>query len=75
MKLNVPNKFRYFLATPFMVIADLFSYLSIFVMGEENARFRMISDMQDIGWVEVLSLEEYEAKYGKLPTDEQENND
>ena len=69
-----PNQFRYFLATPFSLLGDILCYIGVFIMGEANAKWRMLSDMQEMGMVEILSPEEYEAKYGKKPDEQEDNN-
>lgn len=69
MKLTnkAPNQLRYFLATPFTLLADLLGVISVLIMGRVNSRWQMLKTMEDAGMLEVLTPEEYKAKYGKLP--------
>lgn len=65
-----PDQLRYFLATPLMLLANALGWLTATILGERNCTWMMLNDLKHMG-AEVMTEEEYKAKYGKR--DEQED--
>lgn len=68
---TAPDQVRYFFATPFMFLGDIFCYLGLFIMGRNNAMWTMLHNAKEMG-AEIMTLDEYEKLRGKK-LDEQED--
>lgn len=69
---RAPDRLRYFLATPFALVGDILTYLSLYIMGRNNAAWTVLRSAQSMG-AEIMSVEEFEEMKRKYS--EQEDKD